>query len=123
MIDVQKIKHLCNLIFFYEFGQRMDDALIEQQDKAYVLLAMIARNKISHEREFFVDGSDLTLANKLWVNQIKADKSFHFDTAGKIFGLGFGPKYSIDDKTNLSVGQFTGGGNQLPMSLNQSRRR
>ena len=43
----------------------MNGALIEQQEKAYVLLAMMAWNKISHKRELFVDGSDLTLANKL----------------------------------------------------------
>ena len=42
------------------------------------------------------------------MNHIKTDGSFHFDTTGKIFGLGFGPKYSIDESTNLSIGQFAG---------------
>ena len=86
----------------------MNGDMLERQEKLYVLLAMMSQNEMSHEKELFIGDSDVTLANKLWVNQIKADKSFHYDTTGKIFGLGFGPKYSIDAKTNLSVGPFAG---------------
>ena len=69
-----------------------------------------------------IDTSDVQLANKLWVNQIKSDKSFHFDTTGKIFGLGFGPKYCIDNTTNLSIGQFAGKRKKIPdeLELNES---
>ena len=28
---------------------------------------------------------------------------FHFDTTGKIYGSGFGPKYFVDNTTNLSI--------------------
>ena len=64
-------------------------------------------NKVT-KSEIFIDSKDVELVNNLWANQIKTDGSFHFDTSEKIFGLGFVPKYSIDEKTNLSIGQFAG---------------
>ena len=45
----------------------------------------------------FINSKDVELANKLWLNKIKTDGSFHFDTSSKIFGLGFSPKYFIDE--------------------------
>ena len=76
--------------------------------KAFVLLAMVkCSNKVT-KAGIFIDSKDIELSNKLWVNQIKTDGSFHFDTSGKLFGLGFGPKYSIDVETNLSIGQIAG---------------
>ena len=106
LVQVKNIKHVHSLIFFDEFGRRMNGDMLEQQEKAYVLLAMISVNEITSEKELLIDNSDVTLATKSWVNQIKSDKSFHFNTTGRIFGLGFGPKYSINAETNLSVGPF-----------------
>ena len=84
----------------------MERSTIDKQEKAYVLLAMVEKTQKLQSSKFAISNSDLLLANKLWVNQIKTDGSFHFDTSGKIFSLGFGPKYSIDEKTNLSIGEF-----------------
>ena len=107
LINLEKVKDISNLVFFNEYGQRMERSTVDKQEKAYVLLAMIERNQKLQSSYFTLSNSELSLANKLWVNQIKTDGSFHFDTSGKIFGLGFGPKYLIDEKTNLSIGEFS----------------
>ena len=93
-------------VFFSEFGKRIEYQDIEKQKKAYVLLAMAEKNDVTKKEEFNIIHLDIELASKLWINQLKKDDSFHFDTTGRIYGLGFGRKYSIDEKTNLSIGQF-----------------
>ena len=82
--------------------------MIGKQEKAYTLLAIVEKTEIAQKSGMFVSTDELNVANRCWVNQIKTDRSFHFDTSGKIFGLGYGPKYAIDRKTNLSIGQFGG---------------
>ena len=99
---------MSGLIFFDELGKRMEPADVEKQEKSFVLLGMVQKNSSLKKNIIRIDDDDIKLASKMWVNQIKADGSFHFDTSGKIFGLGFGPKYSIDEATNLSIGQFAG---------------
>ena len=100
----------------------MDRNTVEKQEKAYVLLAVVERSQKLQNTDLVKGASELNLANKLWVNQIKTDRSFHFDTSGKIFGLGFGPKYSIDKKTNLSIGQFAEKKNPFQMKWIPSNR-
>ena len=73
---------------------------------SYVVLAMAEKNEVTKQEEFSISCHGIDLANKLWINQLKKDGSFHFKTTGRIFGLGYGPKYLIDEKTNLSIGQF-----------------
>ena len=108
LVNLKYIQDISSLIFFDELGRRMDTETIGKQEKAYALLAMVEKTEIAQKNEIFISTAELNLANKFWVNQIKADGSFHFDTSGRIFGLGYGPKYAIDPKTNLSVGQFGG---------------
>ena len=86
----------------------METVDIEKQEKAFVMVAIVSKNESINKREIQINETDLILAKRLWVNQIKRDGSFYFGTTGKIFGLGSGPKYSIDKTTNLSVGQFAG---------------
>ena len=106
LVNLKLVVAVSGLIFFDELGCRLETNKLEKQKKAYVLLGMVEKSDKVTKTGIFIDSKDIELANKLWVNQIKNDGSFHFDTSGKIFGLGFGPKYSIDEKTNLSVGQF-----------------
>ena len=106
LVHLKYIREFSGLIFFDELGKRMDLTTIEKQEKAYVLLAMVEKTYHIKKNRVKIDDSDIDLANKLWINQIKTDGSFHFNTTGKIFGLGFGPKYSINQSNNLSIGQF-----------------
>ena len=86
------------LIYFDELGRRLETNTLVKQEKSYVLIGIVEKNSDLKKNETLIDDEDLTLATKMWVNEIKTDGSFHFDTTGKIFGLGFGPKYCIDDK-------------------------
>ena len=108
LVNLKFIQDISGLVFFDELGRRMDTKTVEKQEKAYALLAMVEKTEIAQKNKIFLSNMDINLANQFWVNQIKTDGSFHFDTSGKIFGLGYGPKYSIDQKTNLSIGQFAG---------------
>ena len=106
LVKLKYLRMLPGLIYFDELGKRIETEALEKKEKAYVLLGMVEKTNDDEKSQMRIDDTDLSLANKLWVNQIKSDGSFHFDTTGKIFGLGFGPKYSIDESTNLSIGQF-----------------
>ena len=101
------IRQRCSVyVFFDEFGKLINYKDIEKQRKVYVLLAMAEKNEAMKKEEFTINHTDIELANKFLINQQKKDGYFHFDTMGTIFGLGYGPKYSIDEKTNQSIGQF-----------------
>ena len=108
LVSLQSVKNMPGLIFFDELGKRLDSKDLETKKKGHVLLAMAEKSEKVLKLGTFINSEDVKLANKLWVNQIKTDGSFHFDTSGKIFGLGFGPKYFVDEQTNLSIGQFAG---------------
>ena len=106
LVNLSYVKDIPYMIFFNEFGRRLDYKELGGKKKAYVLLAMAEKNEIVKKDEFTVSRADIQVAKKLWVNQLQKEGSFHFDTTGRIYGLGYGPKYSIDKKTNLSIGQF-----------------
>ena len=108
LVRLKSVQSMPGLIFFDELGKRLENKDVESKKKAYVLLAMAEKSDKVKKLGMFINSKDVDLANKMWVNQIKTDGSFHFDTSGKIFGLGFGPKYFIDEKTNLSIGKFAG---------------
>ena len=108
IVNVKLVNNMSGLIFFDEFGTRLETEKITKMKKAFVLLAMVEYSDKMSKSGISISTEDIELGNKLWVNQIKTDGSFHFDTSGKIFGIGYGPKYSIDAKTNLSIGQFAG---------------
>ena len=46
------------------------------------------------------------LVKNIMKNQTKTNSNYHFGTTESIYSLGFGPKYYVDPKTNLSVGRF-----------------
>ena len=96
------------MFFLMSLRSAWKQRILKKQEKAFVMVVMITKNESLNKREMQINETDLNLAKRLWFNQIKKDGSFHFDTTGKIFGLGSGPKYSIDKTTNLSVGQFAG---------------
>ena len=106
LVNLKFVQNFSSLVFFDELGRRMDVKTVKKEEKAYVLLAVVEKSDIADKNNIYISTNDLKLAERFWVNQIKTAGSFHFETSGKIFGIGFGPKYSIDKKTNLSIGQF-----------------
>jgi len=106
LVDLKDVVLVPNVVFYNELGKRMEPQDLEETKNAFVLLAMAQKNDKQQNSHICINEVDLDLANKSRINQIKSDGSFHFETTGKIFGLGFGPKYFVDDQTNLSVGQF-----------------
>ena len=89
------MENLAHVVYFDEWGKRMDRNDLAKLEKAYVLLAKAEWNYKMQNSTVLISPDDLKLAEKSWVNQIKMDSSFHFETTEKIYGLGYGPKYSI----------------------------
>ena len=117
LVDLKDVVLVPNVVFYNELGKRMEPQDLEEMKNAFVLLAMAQKNDKQQNSHICLNEADLDLANKLWINQIKSDGSFHFETTGKIFGLGFGPKYFVDKQTNLSIGQFAEKKNCHPKNL------
>ena len=96
------------LVFFYETSNKIDDKNIKKhcKGKAYVMLGMAIKQVSKMRENIHFDTNDVNTARKFWNNQIKKDGTFHFDTIGEIFGLGYGPKYCITKENNMSIGKF-----------------
>lgn len=104
---VVALKSVCNLpgvVLFDEDCKRMNTQQAQRMNKAYVLLAIAEKVQESQEFGIHFSTDDIKTCEKFWNNQIKPDGSFHFRTSGKIFSLGYGPKYQIDN--NLSIAEF-----------------
>ena len=76
--------------------------------KAYVLLAVVEKVQESRQFGIFFSKNEIDMCERFWNNQIKSDGSFHFRTSGKIFSLGFGPKYQVNLENNMSLAEFAG---------------
>lgn len=105
LVPLKSVYDLPGTIFFNEDGKLMTKISEKNMQKAYVLLAIM--EKVQKKDNFGIkfEKEDVNLCDKFWVNQIKTDGTFHFGTTGKIFSLGYGPKYRIFDST-LSIGEF-----------------
>ena len=96
------------LVFFDESSKMMSEQNIRNQSnrKAYVVLGMAIKNLSIMKKDLSFDLNDVNIARKYWINQTKTKEDFHFDTIGEIFGQGYGPKYCINEVTNLSIDKF-----------------
>ena len=104
---VVALKAVCGfpgVVLFDEEGQLMTIQQAENLNRAYVLLAVAEKVQEKKHSGIYFSREDIELCEKVWNNQIKSDGSFHFRTSGKIFSLGYGPKYQIDN--NLSLAEF-----------------
>ena len=106
MVPVKSVYNLPGVVLFNEDGKLVSPQSAMSLKKAYVLLAIAEKLQPAKEFGISVSKKEVDLCNKFWYNQIKTDGTFHFGTTGKIFSLGFGPKYYIDNNTNLSIGEF-----------------
>ena len=55
--------------------------------KAYVILGMAIKNLSIMTKDICFGVNDINVVRKYWINQIKNEGTFHFDTTGEIFGL------------------------------------
>ena len=94
------------VVLFNEDGKLMTLQSATSMKKAYVLLAIVEKVQATKRFGISISKNEVELCNKFWHNQIKTDGSFHFGTTGKIFSLGFGPKYNIVKNTSLSIAEF-----------------
>ena len=67
------VQQISGMVFFDKFGKRLDSAEVDKEEKAYVLIGMVAKNDHLKKEEMEIDDLDLELAKKLWVNQIKTE--------------------------------------------------
>jgi len=108
LAPLKSMLNISGLVFFDETSKQMDQESIKKhcKGKSYVVLGMVFKNPNKMQKSMYFDITDVNNARKFWVNQIKTESTFHFDTIGEIFGLGYGPKYAIDEITNLSIAKF-----------------
>ena len=108
LIGIQEVINLPNLVFFTEKGGMIPFASLDQDRHGYVLLAMIKVKKKRQESNILMTQRNHQIAKNFYINQIKkGNNSYHYDTSGTIYGLGYGPKchknqygHSIDQYSN-----------------------
>ena len=108
LTPLKSVVSIPGLVFFDESSKKMSEENIKKQcnGKAYVILGMAIKNLSIMTKDICFGVNDINVARKYWINQIKNEGTFHFDTTGEIFGLGYGPKYSVNEVTNLSIDKF-----------------
>jgi len=106
VVPIKSVYNLPGVVFFDEDGKKMSLQSTKKMNKAYVLLAIAERVQAAQEFGITINSEDIKNCEKFWYNQIKTDGSFHFRTTGKIFSLGYGPKYNIVQGTNMSIAEF-----------------
>ena len=120
LVPLKSVYLLPNLVFLDEDNVRMTDEQLLVYKKTYVLVGMVDKSPNSETFGDFIGTPDIDFARKVFVNQIKADGSFHFDTSGEIFSFGFGPKYYINN--NMSIGPFVEKKRKLNESENEMKK-
>ena len=108
VVPLKSVYNLPGVVLFNEDGKLMNIHTARNLTKAYVLLAVIQKVQKSREFGIFFSKNEIEMCERFWNNQIKSDGSFHFRTSGKIFSLGFGPKYQVNLDNNMSLAEFAG---------------
>ena len=115
LIAIYEVMYMDYLIFFTEMGDMISQTGIDKNRHGYVLLAAIKVQKIWQKKDILITDERYELVNKFYFNQIKQNQgTYHFGTSGKIFGLGYGPKFrknehghSINRYSNSKFFSFT----------------
>ena len=82
--------------------------------EGYVLLGLATYNlSISEINSILLSSEDIEKLNKFCITKTKSKVNHHSDATGKIFSLGYGPKYEKKDKYGYSIGIFTDKTNKL----------
>ena len=105
VVPTKSVYNLPGVVLFSEDGKLIVNHTEKSLHRSYVLLAVAEKVQKSRHFGIFINKDEIDLCEKFWNNQIKTDGSFHFGTTGKIFSLGYGPKYQIINDT-MSVGEF-----------------
>lgn len=97
-----------NLVFYTENGVMLSDLDVPLNDSGSVLIATVQFNREIQQSSICLSDDELKIAHKHFYNQVSSGSStYHFGTAGTIFGFGYGPKYRIEQSTGSSIGRFT----------------
>ena len=91
LTDFSKVK---KLLFYTRLGHMIEKYnLSTHKDRCYVILSIIMIDKKVTKMSPLIVEKDLPLMKRFYNNQIAVKKgSYHFNTSGIIYGLGYGPK-------------------------------
>ena len=86
--------HISKITMYAENGKRIDSNWNEKSKKGYILLGLVTSNTAKIDREsIFFSPQDINMLDKFCISKTKSKVSHHFNTTGKIFSFGYGPKY------------------------------
>ena len=81
-----------------ENGKRLDSNLNEKSKKGHILLGLVTSNSLKMDRNsVFLSPQDMDMLDKFRIDKTKSKFNHHFNTTGKIFSFGYGPKYEKND--------------------------
>ena len=107
LIDNREMIHIPKLTLYTENGKRLDTNSNGKLKEGYILLALVTCNslKIDTNTSWFSQ-EDIEMLDKFWVNKTKSKVHHHFNTTGKIFSFGYGPKYQKTGNYGYSIGKY-----------------
>ena len=86
---------------------RLDIISNDKLKNGYILLGLATCNSSKMDKNTsWLSQEDIEMLDKFWVNKTKSTVHHHFNTTGKIFSFGYGPKYEKTGNHGYSIGKY-----------------
>ena len=108
LAEIQGCSQWSKIIFFYRGGKCSWSWNWQNiKKKGYDLLATVQVEPILRKNENVLTHEDILVTSRYLQKQTKTTKTdYHFGTTGHIYGFGYGPIYSSNQKTQHTVDKF-----------------
>ena len=107
LIDNREMIHIPKLTLYTENGKRLDTNSNGKLKEGYILLALVTCNSLKIDKNTsWLSQEEIEMLDKFRVDKIKSKVHHHFNTTGKIFSFGYGPKYQKTGDYGYSIGKY-----------------
>ena len=109
LIDYREmLPHMKKITLYAENGKRLDMNCNDKSKDGHILLGLATCNlKVTENESILLSLEDINMLEKFRINKTKMKVSHHFNTTGKIFSFGYGPKYEKTNQHGYTIGIYS----------------
>ena len=95
------------ITLYAENGKRLDINCKDKSKDGHILLGLLTNNlKVMENESILLSSKDIDMLEKFRINKTKMKVSHHFNTTGKIYSFGYGPKYEKTKQHGYTIGIY-----------------
>ena len=104
----EMLQHMKKITLYAENGKRLDINCKDKSKDGHILLGLLTNNlKVMENESILLSSKDIDMLEKFRINKTKMKVSHHFNTTGKIFSFGYGPKYEKTKQHGYTIGIYS----------------